>query len=125
MLFRSDGSLAAIRRHAPQLPLIALDDDSEAAAMNAGFAAARGAIRRDSPDSAAIARLRATLPNLPLSVDTQKPEVASAALDAGAHLINDIWGVRPGDEMLRLAAERGVPLITIETLYDAKAHFSR
>lgn len=37
-----DGSLAAIRRHAPQLPLIALDDDSEAAAMNAGFAAARG-----------------------------------------------------------------------------------
>ena len=37
-----DGSRTVIRRLAPQLPLIALDDDSEAAAMNAGFAAARG-----------------------------------------------------------------------------------
>ena len=25
----------------------------------------------------------------------------------------------------RFAAERGVPLITVETLYEAKAHFSR
>jgi len=61
----------------------------------------------------AIARLRAALPTLPLSVDTQKPEVAAAALDAGAHLLNDIWGVRPGDEMLQLAAARGVPIVVM------------
>jgi len=33
----------------------------------------------------------------PLSIDTYKPEVMRAALDAGADLINDIWGFRmPG-----------------------------
>lgn len=35
--------------------------------------------------------------DLPISVDTYKPEVMRAALDAGADLINDIWGFRqPG-----------------------------
>lgn len=33
----------------------------------------------------------------PLSIDTYKPEVMRATLDAGADLINDIWGFRrPG-----------------------------
>lgn len=44
--------------------------------------------------------------DLPLSVDTYRPEVARAALDAGATIINDIWGLRqPG--MVELAAETG------------------
>jgi dihydropteroate synthase len=35
--------------------------------------------------------------NVPLSVDTYKPEVMRAAIDAGADLINDVWGFRlPG-----------------------------
>jgi len=35
--------------------------------------------------------------NLPLSVDTYKPEVMRAAVAAGADLINDVWGFRmPG-----------------------------
>ncbi|MEI6156143.1 MAG: dihydropteroate synthase [bacterium] len=59
----------------------------------------------------AIARLRRVLPTLALSADTQKVEVAAAALDAGAHMLNDIWGTRSGDEMLRLAADRGVPIV--------------
>ena len=34
---------------------------------------------------------------VPISVDTYKPEVMQAALDAGADIINDIWAVRqPG-----------------------------
>jgi len=56
----------------------------------------------------AIERLRRVLPTLALSADTQKVEVAAAALDAGAHMLNDIWGTRVGDEMLQLAAQRGV-----------------
>jgi dihydropteroate synthase len=58
-----------------------------------------------------IAALRTALPDLPLSVDTTKREVAAAALDAGADLLNDIWGVGSDDALARLAAERGVPLV--------------
>jgi dihydropteroate synthase len=32
--------------------------------------------------------------NVPISVDTYKPQVMQAALDAGADIINDIWGFR-------------------------------
>jgi dihydropteroate synthase len=61
----------------------------------------------------AIERLRRALPTLALSADTQKVEVAAAALNAGAHMLNDIWGTRSGNEMLRLAADRGVPIIVM------------
>ena len=47
-----------------------------------------------------------------VSVDTQKPEVARAAIAAGAHIVNDIWGARLHDgEMARVAAELNVPII--------------
>lgn len=47
-----------------------------------------------------------------VSVDTQKPEVARAAIAAGAHIINDIWGARLHDgEMAHVAAELNVPII--------------
>jgi dihydropteroate synthase len=58
-----------------------------------------------------VAAIRAALPDLPISVDTFKPAVAAAAIDAGADLINDVWGVSPDDAMARLAAARRVPLI--------------
>ncbi|MGZ8513697.1 MAG: dihydropteroate synthase [Candidatus Limnocylindrales bacterium] len=60
-----------------------------------------------------IAALRAALPRMPLSIDTTKPRVAAAALDAGADLLNDVWGVGPGDALARLAAERDVPLVVM------------
>jgi dihydropteroate synthase len=52
----------------------------------------------------------ATLP-VPLSIDTYKADVARKALDAGASIINDIWGLKKDPRMAQLAAERGVPLI--------------
>jgi dihydropteroate synthase len=60
-----------------------------------------------------VAALRAALPEIPISIDTTKPEVAAAALDAGAHLLNDVWGVGGDGGMATLAAERGVPLIVM------------
>jgi dihydropteroate synthase len=48
---------------------------------------------------------------VPLSVDTYKIEVARACLDAGADMINDIWGLQYEPELARLAAERKVPII--------------
>ncbi|MGZ3586448.1 MAG: dihydropteroate synthase [Candidatus Limnocylindrales bacterium] len=62
----------------------------------------------------AIRAVRAALPEMPLSVDTRKSEVAEAALEAGADLLNDTWGVGPsGADLARLAAERGVPLVVM------------
>lgn len=43
-----------------------------------------------------------------LSVDTMKPEVAAEALRAGAHLINDVTGLRD-PQMRRVCAEAGAP----------------
>ena len=55
--------------------------------------------------------VRAALPDMPLTIDTTKLEVATAALDAGANAINDIWGVSDDDALARLAAQRGVPIV--------------
>jgi dihydropteroate synthase len=48
---------------------------------------------------------------LPLSVDTYKPEVAEAALAAGACMINDITGLRAGPALAALAARHGAALV--------------
>ena len=57
-----------------------------------------------------IVRALAGRIGVPISVDTYKPEVARAALDAGASLINDITGFTNPD-MRALAVERRAPSI--------------
>ena len=63
-----------------------------------------------------ITRLSAELPHIPISVDTYKAEVAHAALDAGAAIINDISGLTSDPGMAPLAAECGVPVIVMHLL---------
>ena len=58
-----------------------------------------------------ISRLAQELPHVALSVDTYKADVAEAALDAGATLLNDISGLTYDPDMARLAGERNVPLV--------------
>ena len=58
-----------------------------------------------------VRAVRDALPGLAISVDTTKPGVAAAALDGGADLINDVWGVAEDGALARLAAERGVPIV--------------
>lgn len=48
---------------------------------------------------------------VPISIDTYKSQVAKAALDAGAHIINDIWGGKYDGEMGKVAARYDVPII--------------
>ena len=48
---------------------------------------------------------------IPLSIDTSKYEVARQALDAGAVMVNDISGLNMQPAIIRLVAERQVPLI--------------
>ncbi|WP_295163113.1 dihydropteroate synthase [Selenomonas sp. F0473] len=63
--------------------------------------------------------------SVPVSVDTFKAETARAALSAGAHMLNDIWGLQYAEEpgaMARAAAERNVPVVVMHnqngTSYD-------
>lgn len=46
---------------------------------------------------------------VPVSVDTYKAKVARAALEAGADLINDIWGFKGDADMAAVAAEYDIP----------------
>ena len=46
-----------------------------------------------------------------ISVDTYKSAVARAAIEAGAHMINDIWGGKADAEMVHVAAKYNVPII--------------
>ena len=55
-------------------------------------------------------------PEALISVDTYKPEVARAALQAGAHAINDVTGLRYYPEMASVAAKAGAPLIVMHAL---------
>ena len=48
--------------------------------------------------------------DIPVSVDTYKSEVARAALDAGASIINDVWGLKRDPDMAKLAAREGAPV---------------
>jgi dihydropteroate synthase len=57
-----------------------------------------------------IARLAAEIPDVAISVDTRKAVVASAALDAGATIVNDVSsGSDP--EMFGLVADRGAAVV--------------
>jgi dihydropteroate synthase len=49
--------------------------------------------------------------DIPISIDTYHYEVAKSALDAGAQMINDIWGLKREPELAKLAAERNVPIL--------------
>jgi dihydropteroate synthase len=49
--------------------------------------------------------------DLPISIDTYKARVAEAALDAGASLVNDVWGLRMDPDLGPLVAQRGIPVI--------------
>lgn len=61
-----------------------------------------------------IEALKKECPEVLLSIDTYKWRVAKAALEAGVHILNDVWGLQYDQgEMARLAAEYQVPVIVM------------
>jgi dihydropteroate synthase len=72
---------------------------------------------------------------VPVSIDTLKTEIAAWALDRGAAMLNDVWGLQRDRGIARLAAERQAPLVimhnrdkadpAIDILADIEAFFSR
>ena len=87
-----------------------------------------------------ITRLALVLPavvklGLPVSIDTIKANVAAWALDRGASIVNDVWGLQRDPEMAKLVAARGMPVIVmhnresadenIDIIADVIAFFTR
>lgn len=58
-----------------------------------------------------IEALHSELPQVLLSIDTYKADVGKRALQAGAHILNDIWGCKKDPAMAHVAAAYQCPLI--------------
>jgi dihydropteroate synthase len=55
---------------------------------------------------------------VPISIDTYKAEVAKQAIEAGATIINDIWGAKADPDMASVAASYDVPIILMHNRHD-------
>jgi dihydropteroate synthase len=55
---------------------------------------------------------------IPISIDTYKAEVAKQAIEAGAHIINDIWGAKADENMGRVAADYDVPIVLMHNRHN-------
>jgi dihydropteroate synthase len=85
----------------------ALDVGAESTRPGARPVTAREERRRLLPVLGAVRRAV----RVPLSVDTTKADVAEAALDAGADIVNDVSAGRADARMLPLCARAGVPVV--------------
>jgi dihydropteroate synthase len=87
-----------------------------------------------------LRRLEQVLPavvrlGVPVSIDSMKAPVVRWALDAGAAIANDVWGLQRDPAMAGLIAERGVPVIVmhnreradpaLDIMADIKSFFTR
>jgi len=63
-----------------------------------------------------IEAIRNELPEMPISVDTTRSEVAGRAIEAGAHIINDVSAGEEDDAILALAASTGAGLVLMHRL---------
>ena len=71
---------------------------------------------------------------LPVSIDTMKAKIAAWALEQGAAMLNDVWGLQRDPDMARVAAEHGVPVVVmhnreapdpaLDIMADVRAFFS-
>ena len=60
--------------------------------------------------------------NCPISIDTSKSEVAKAAIEAGASMINDIWGAKQDPQIAKVAADYQVPIVLMHNRRKAEYH---
>jgi dihydropteroate synthase len=97
---------------------------------NAKPVSAQEELTRLKPVLAAVTGL-----GLPVSIDTIKAEIAAWALDQGAAIVNDVWGLQRDPDMATLIAKRGVPIIimhnreaadeALDIIVDVTGFFSR
>ena len=68
-----------------------------------------------------VERLANELP-VPVSIDTCKSAVARGAVEAGARMINDVWGLKRDPELAQVAADSGIPLVITQNQRGASFH---
>ncbi|WP_139377021.1 dihydropteroate synthase [Halobacillus hunanensis] len=56
--------------------------------------------------------------SIPISIDTYKAEVAKHAVEAGASIINDVWGAKHEPAIAQVAADYNVPIILMHNRKD-------
>jgi dihydropteroate synthase len=91
-----------------------IDIGGESTRPNAQPVSADEELRRIIP---VIERLASELA-VPMSIDTTKSEVAQRALEAGARMLNDQWGLKRDRHLAELAAEWKVPIILMSNQRD-------
>jgi dihydropteroate synthase len=70
-----------------------------------------------------VIRALATRLQVPISVDTYKPDVARAAVAEGAAIVNDISGLRYEPDLAAAVAESGAALVLMHTRGRSKAMY--
>lgn len=117
--FSGDGLLASAKGDALPLALRQaeaflaagadlLDIGGESTRPGAQSVSVEEELERVIPIVEALAR---QFPQAILSIDTCKSQVAAAALQAGAHLINDVWGLRADPQMAGVVARHAAPVV--------------
>lgn len=111
-LLASEGSLAT-RAAAQARQFLAagaelLDVGGESTRPGAQTVSAEDELERVLP---AIRAIAAEFPEAVISIDTYKAAVADAALEAGAHLVNDVWGLRADPALADVVARHNVPVV--------------
>ena len=102
-----EGALAQARRFLSAGAAI-LDVGGESTRPGAQTVTAEEELERVLPVVRAIA---AEFPEAVISIDTYKAVVAEEALKAGAHLVNDVWGLRADPALAAVVAQYNVPVV--------------
>lgn len=127
-------------------PAIAIDHARRMIAEGADIIDIGAESTRPYGDAVAISteeelrRLQTVLPavralGIPVSIDTMKAQVAAWALDAGAAMVNDVWGLQHDPEMAHIVSENDMPVVimhnrettdpAIDIMADVEAFFAR
>jgi dihydropteroate synthase len=69
----------------------------------------------------AIRKSRSIAPEIPVSIDTFRSEVAEAAIDAGANMVNDVSGGNLDHHMFELVAEKQLPYVLMHMRGDPRS----
>jgi len=111
-----DAAVAQARRfEAEGADIIDVGGQSTRPARNAPTTAGYEQLSVEAEIERAVPAIRAILNvvSLPVSIDSYRAPVVQAALEAGAHLINDVWGFRHDAEVAALATRFSVPAVVM------------